>query len=385
MLNLRFGIPLFLLIAHQHVSNSVFGINNAWVSIALFLLFIASMCFFLLSNNNLGYSKIAAVLSLLLSIALWLALPGIFKDISALYINLFITYYIVSQGGFQVMKNQLSLLVLISALLSIVQIWGITPIVHLWNSQYVDERAGQMVKNIELNNIMRPEFLNADWFDSRQVRASGIFHSSALLGGIYVMYITFIFCGYYKSLSNYAFIPFLCVFSGSKLVLAATLILIILALLFRRMSWRMLLLLTIGSVLTVSLHRFLFHSLIDFQFNTELLFFSIDVRLQQYSWESIDFVAYVPYIIMIIGLALGIFFVNKVFNIWSNSDKIFHYTVLTIAVIASFFSTPHIGNLLFGWFYFPAFLCFRYANENRRVNAIPAKSNPKGAGLPSIY
>lgn len=365
MVNLRFGIPLFLLIVHQHASNSVFGINNSMVGLTLFFLFLSSMCFFLVTNNKLGYSKLIAVLLLVVFIGLWQANPAMFKDLSNLYINFFITYYIVSQGGFQVMKNQLAIVVVSSALVMIVQMWGISPLVHEWNSQFLDERSGQMIRNIEVHNIMNSDFRNADWYDSRQVRAPGIFHSSALVSGIFVMYIAFIFCGYYKSLKNYALIPFLCFFSGAKLVLLATLLFLIVALFFRRITLKVLGVLIFSSILAVLIHKWLFYSLLEFQFNTELFFYSFDTRIKQYAWQSINFAAYLPYLFLVLVLGVGIFLINRVFKIWSNTAKIFHFTILTIAVISSFFSTPQIGNFLFGWFYFPAFFCFKYVYENK--------------------
>jgi hypothetical protein len=330
-------------------------------------LFISSMCFFLIHNTRISYSNGLAILFLFLFIILWLIKPSIFKNVASLYINLFITYYIVSQDGFKVMKRQLTYLVAISAIFSIIQISGITPIVHLLNSQYLVDKAGVSVRHVEVKNILWNDFGQNYIYDSRQVRAPGIFHSSALVSGVYVMYIAFIFCGYFRSLISFAFIPFLIAFSGSKLVLLTAIIFLIIALIFKRITLRLITILIISSFLSITFHRLLFHSLLDFQFNFKILYYSINTRIKQYNWESIDFVSYLPYLLMVVVLIAVIYFIKKRFLIIPNYDKIFHYIILSIALISSFFATPHIANLLFGWFYIPAFFFFRYANINRNT------------------
>lgn len=355
MVNVRFGIPLFFLIGHQHISNSAFGINNPIVSLTLFFLLLSSMCLFLITNNNLGYSKFTAVLSLSIFIGLWLVNPTLYKDLSNLYINCFITFYIVSQGGFLALKSQLKFLVVVSALLCLFQIWGISPLFHEWNSQFLEERAGHIVRNIEVQNIMHADFRNAEHYDSRQVRAQGIFHSSALLSGIFVMYIAFIFCGIYNSQKNYVLIPFLCLFSGSKLVLLTTVLFLIVVIFFRRVSLKEIAILIISSIFAILIHKWLFYSLLDFQFNTDILWYSFDVRMKLYEWEPIDFTSFLPDAYMILGLGFCIFLMKKVFLVRVNADKVCYFLILIIAVSSAYFSTPHVGNLLIGWVYFPAF------------------------------
>lgn len=368
MVKLRFGIPLFFLLLHQYLSNSWMGLNNSLIGISAYLSFIFAMCLFLILNKNIGIIKYFSIFLLMFFISLWLVFPSKYKDLSSLFINLFITFYIVSQGGFYYVKKQLAILVGVSAFLSVIQISGVTPIVHVFNSQYLEERAGQTIQKIEVKNILWNK--NEDDFDSRQVRAPGIFHSSALLGGIFVMYITFAFCGFYNSIKSYAFIPFLCVFGGSKLVLLSALLILIISLLFRRISLRSLIVLIISSFICVALHKWLFNSLLDYQFNLDMLFFSIDVRISQYSWESIDFASFLPTISLFGVPLLSIFILNSFLHFLPSSDKIFYFIVVSIAVLASFFSTPHIANMLFGWFYFPVFFCYKYFLKRDNLNAI---------------
>jgi len=384
MINLRFGLPLFFLILHQHVANSAFGLNNPIVPLTVFFLFISSMCMFLIENNSLGYSKFIAVLMLFFFLGFWLLNPTLFKDISSLYFNLFITFYIISQRGFLAVKNQLAIIVLASALVGFFQIWGLSPLVHEWNSQFLDEKAGYMVRNIEVHNIIQHDFKNSYEYDSRQVRAPGIFHSSALVSGIFVMYIAFIFCGIYKSLKNYIFIPFLCILSGSKLVLLATLLFFVVTIIFLRLSLKKTFILMISSIFAVLLHKFMFNSLLDFQFNTDILLYSFDVRFEQYSLELLDLNSLLPNIYLIFGLVIGLFLTKNLLKISINTDKIFIYTVLIIAVSTSFFATPHIANFLFGWFYFPAFFVHRNVtktNERTKNEDSSLKINSLGLSI----
>jgi hypothetical protein len=370
MINLRFGIPLFFIILHQHVANSAFGLNNPIVPLTVFFLVLSSMCIFMITNNCLGYSKFIAVLFLFFFLGIWLLIPTQFKDISSLYINFFITFYIIIQRGFLVVKNQLVIIVIASAVVGLLQIWGLSPLVHEWNSQFLEEKAGYMVRNLEVRNIIQDDLGNTHEYDSRQVRPPGIFHSSALVSGIFVMYISFVFIGIYKSIKNYFFVPFLCVLSGSKLVLLATLLFFVLSIFFYRLSFRKIFVLTSGSIVAVFFHKFMFNSLLDFQFNTFILFYSFDIRLEQYAWELADLESILPKLYLMVGLVIGLILINKVFQLRLDKNIIFVYTLLIIAISASFFATPHIANFLFGWFYFPAFFAYQHferPNESTKV------------------
>jgi hypothetical protein len=267
-------------------------------------------------------------------------------------------------------KNQLVIIVIASAVVGLLQIWGLSPLVHEWNSQFLEEKAGYMVRNLEVRNIIQDDLGNTHEYDSRQVRPPGIFHSSALVSGIFVMYISFVFIGIYKSIKNYFFVPFLCVLSGSKLVLLATLLFFVLSIFFYRLSFRKIFVLTSGSIVAVFFHKFMFNSLLDFQFNTFILFYSFDIRLEQYAWELADLESILPKLYLMVGLVIGLILINKVFQLRLDKNIIFVYTLLIIAISASFFATPHIANFLFGWFYFPAFFAYQHferPNESTKV------------------
>lgn len=359
-----FGIPLFLLLAHQHLSNSAFGLNNSKWSLLLFLLFILSLVFFLLRSGGQDYVKVGSTVFLGLFIAAWVVLQGLFKDLANLYINFFLTFYILRLGGLNAIRNQLAFLVVISVIISFFQISGTSEVVHLLNSQYLQEVPGGYVKNVEIDNIMRSSYGNYFTFDSRYVRAPGIFHSSALVSGIFVMYIAFVFCGYIKSNWAWALIPFLSFFSGSKLVLAATILFLLVALVFRQVNIKRLLILTVSTLVAMGVHTSLFYSLLEFQFNFDLFLFSIEIRLEQYNWESFDFTVLIPYLSGFILLIAGLFLLNKAFNFFKNTQKLFCLIILSLALMGTLFATPHIANLLFGWFYFPAFFAYEYFNKS---------------------
>ncbi|MDC0478441.1 hypothetical protein OAN39_05410, partial [Flavobacteriaceae bacterium] len=153
-LNLRFGLPLFLLISHQHISNSSIGLNNSFIGICLFLMFLFSMCFFLINKFKITYLNSIAIFILITFVGLWLFIPSYFKEIANIYISLFCAYYIVSIDSLKNISNQLKFLVIISLLLSVIQISGSTDFVHLWNSQFITLRGDEFYRNIELENIL---------------------------------------------------------------------------------------------------------------------------------------------------------------------------------------------------------------------------------------
>lgn len=356
MINLKFLFPFFLLFLHHHLSNSIFGLNNPNVSIFVFFSFIFSLFFFLSQNKKVGRTKFVFTSVTIFFILLWAVNSSVFKDFSFFVLNLFLGYYIYCQKGFQYIKSQLAFLVISSSIISIIQISGISTFVHLFNSQFLYESSLGLVQYIELTNLFSTGVDPYFEFDSRQVRPSGIFHSSALLSGIFVLYIAYIFLGFFSSVKFYFFIPFLCIFSGSKLVLLTTLLFFLLCILFQRISFKQIFAIFIGSVFSILIHRILFKHLMDFQFNYDILLYSFDIRFFQYSMDNLDsaYVSYLFYVSFIIGISF--LFINYFFKIIPPS---FNFLIVFIAFMASFFATPHIANLFFGWFYFPSFFLRR--------------------------
>jgi hypothetical protein len=365
MINLKFAFPFILLFAHQHISNSLLGLNNPAIGISFFLSYIFSLYIFLFFNKKVNNLKILFVLITNLSILLWIIGPTIFKDLAFIVINFFITYYIVIQKGFESIKKQLSFLVIISAIISIIQISGTSKIVHFFNSQYLIESSEGLIRRIEITNLLSTSIDQFFDFDSRQVRPPGVFHSSALLSGIFVLYITYIFLGFFKSLKYYALVPFLCIYSGSKLVLIVSILFFVLSILFRRITNKQIVVFIIGAIFSIFSHRILFNHLMNFQFNYDIFFYSFDIRIVQYSMENINF-EYIFYLINK-GVVLFVFVImaNNYFKFIPSSFHIYNYLLISIALAASFFATPHIANLFIGWFFLPSFFFLKYLSPRK--------------------
>lgn len=359
MINLRFAIPFLLLFAHQHLSNNIIGLNNPVISISFFLTFIFTIFIFLTTNKKVNNFKYFAISIAILFILLWIIKPILFKDLAFLYLNIFLTYYIVSQNGLNYIKKQLKIVIIFSAIISIIQISGISSFLHILNSQFITDTPKGLANKIEVSNILTNNIPVDFDFDSRQVRPPGIFHSSALLGGIIVLYISYIFLGVFNSLKSYAFIPFLCIYSGSKLVLSATILFLFLSILFRRINFIQLLTIFIGGIFSIFTHMYLFKYLFDFQFNYDIFFYSLDIRFFQYSIDNLDFEYISNILFKIIIFFIFLITLNNLFKFVPSVRRFYNYLILVVAISASFFATPHIANLLFGWFYFPAFFFYK--------------------------
>jgi hypothetical protein len=359
-LNLRFGLPLFLLISHQHISNSSIGLNNSFIGICLFLMFLFSMCFFLINKFKITYLNSIAIFLLITFVGLWLFIPSYFKEIANIYISLFCAYYIVSIDSLKNISNQLKFLVIISLLLSVIQISGSTDFVHLWNSQFITLRGDEFYRNIELENILNYNVLYNNSFDSRQVRPNGIFHSSAILSGIYTIYIAYVFLGYFKSKSSLALVPFLIIFSGSKLVLLSSIIMFLISFFFNKISFKRIVILIISSVICFSLHSWLFYSLLNFQFNLDILLYSINIRLTQFDFKVTSLEYFLPFLFYAFILFISSYFILKIFRFSHVKQNFFHFSIIIIALVSSFISTPHSANILFGWFFIPCFFWLKH-------------------------
>jgi hypothetical protein len=362
--DLRLWLPFILLMIHHHISNSPLGFHNPYLGISFFLTFLFSMSFFLINDFKFTYLNAVVVNLLIVFIGLWLVKPSIFKDIASIYINMFCVYYIISNNSFEIIKKQLKILVIISAVLSVIQIAGITELVHLLNSQFIAEKATGFIRDIELHNILNYNNLYNDSFDSRHVRANGIFHSSAILSGIYVIYIAFVFLGYYTSKKSVAIIPFLVIFSGSKLVLLSAVILLLVTLFLKNITFKRILILFISSLICTLLHRWLFYALMDFQFSVDILLFSINIRLKDFNFKVKDLEYFLPFLLKAIALFILLYIILKTLKITHFKKKIFHFSIVIIAFISSFIATPHVGNVLFGWFFLPCFFWLKHTKRN---------------------
>jgi hypothetical protein len=366
MINLKFALPFILLFVHQHISNSLIGLNNPVISISFFLSFIFSLYIFLFLNEKVNNLKIFLFFITNISILLWIISPSIFKDLAFIIINFYITYYIVIQKGFVSIKKQLSLLVILSAIISIIQISGTSTMVHYFNSQYLIESSEGLIRKIETTNLFSNSIDQFFDFDSRQVRPPGVFHSSALLSGIFVLYITYIFLGFFKSIKYYALVPFLCIYSGSKLVFIVSILFFILSILFRRITVKQIVVFFIGTIFSIFSHRILFNHLMNFQFNYEIFFYSFDIRIVQYSMENLNFEFIFNLIYKAVILFVFVIMVNNYFKFIPSSFHIYNYLLISIALVASFFATPHIANLFIGWFFLPSFFFLKYLSPKNK-------------------
>ena len=170
------------------------------------------------------------------------------------------------------------------------------------------------------------------------------------------MYISFVFLGFYRSKTSLAVVPFLVILSGSKLVAISTAIFFVITFIFGRMSFKGAFLLTISALISFVLHRWMFGSLFDFQFNVDILLYSINTRLVQYEITSLENV--IQYLSYTGAIIFAVYVLIKLLGLNRFKVIMFHFLIVIVALVASFIATPHIGNMLFGWFYLPSLFWF---------------------------
>jgi hypothetical protein len=354
-------IPLYLILIHQILSNSVFGFENSYLSVGLFLFIQMLMIVFLLENKKYSYLRLGSIFLLGLALILW----GLFKDnlgvISSSFITIFVAYYVVSLNGVGVLKKHLVYIVIASFLLSIIQISGVSEFAHFWNSQFINEQAGVYVREIKIYDILGGT--NLDLVDSRQTRPTGIFHSSAVLGLVYTSYIAYIFSGNYKSKRHIYFVPWLIVFSGSKLVLLSTILMLFCS--FNSIPLRILAGMLLSAFVSIICHNILYDDLAARQFGYAMAYTSIDARMRIYFDMTLaDAIESFNHSRFYIEL-LGFFLISTIGAVYFRKAN-YTYQVLIIGLTTSIIATPQPGNLLLGLFLIPAF--FYQAQLSRNVN-----------------
>jgi hypothetical protein len=315
------------------------------------------MAVFLLIDKHLSYARLLSVVLLGVAVTLWDVLPDNFKIAGNFYVVLFVAYYVVSLNGMRVIKKHLAYIVAASFLVSIIQIAGISEFVHLWNSQFLEENGGTYTQGIYISDITGRFDLDFDNIDSRQVRPSGIFHSSAILSWVYIAYIAYAISGFYKAKLHFYFVPWLIVFSGSKLVLLATILMLCVS--YNKISFRIFIGMFVSAIASIIIHILLFGNLLETQFDYAFVYTSIDARLRIYfdltlanALESVDYIQLASYFGEMIGAVLivswGIIYLKRL-------DYSYQYYVLGITLISAIIATPHFGNLMLGLFFIPAF------------------------------
>lgn len=360
-------IPFYLLILHQNFGNSVFGLGNGRLAVSLLLQVLLIMVVFLLLDKKFSYLRLIVLGVLGIAVGLWSAYPDNFKLVGTLYVILFVSYYVTTLNGFRIIKRHLMFVVIFSFLISIIQIAGISEFVHLWNSQFVSERAGYLFRETNIVNIIRigdsDNYFDPGYFDSRQVRPPGIFHSSAVLSYSYVAYMAYIFAGFYKTKLHFGLIPWLIVFSGSKLVLFAAILMLLLAVVYGKLSSRIYLIILLNALACVAMHVLLFGTLLVELFNFDIVFASFDMRFRTYFdvtlgdfLAAIEFSEFLPYVGLIIGLG---FIAHLGMRQLAKSGNSYVHYVLVIGLTAAIITTPHVGNILFGLLFLPAFFAVK--------------------------
>jgi hypothetical protein len=172
----------------------------------------------------------------------------------------------------------ITLITLISLFLSIFQVAGVHEIFHFFNSQY-DE-------NFILRDILF-DYRETE-FRSQQVRPAGILHSSGLLSQIYCYFIALLVLSYKKNLIGFFLIPFLIIFSGSKIVLVFSVIAIAVSLKNSFDFYEKFLPFILGLLSATVFHLTLFGNLLIKQFEFLMILQAIKFRLDQFLMLNID-------------------------------------------------------------------------------------------------
>ena len=218
-----------------------------------------------LAKINLIYFLIAFVLYIL--------------DIKFLIIIIFSYYIALVLNRNLDINNITKFIVIFSLLISIFQIAGVHEIFHYFNS-HISE--GYLLDDILFNYDLTE-------YKSQQVRPPGMLHSSALLAQVYCFYITIIILEKRENKFEYFILPFLVVFSGSKLVLAYLFVSIIL--IFQRNIHSLIYKIfpiIFGFGIASFLHTIFFGNLLYKQFELLNILQAIDFRRQQYLNDNFD-------------------------------------------------------------------------------------------------
>ena len=342
---------------HQTISNTVIGNNNSFIGVFFFLFIFATIfaSLYILKVKKTVWVYIFSSILLLL-IFLWKLNPVLFKIPSFIFINFYLAFFINITKSSDIVLRQLNWVLKISLILFFFQISGIFEFFHLWNSQFLDSLNNNFFKNISLNNILLNDWYDANEYDSRQVRAPGLFHSSAVTSSIITIYLANLFYGNFKSNFSYLLVPFLIVFSGSKLTILVFSLMLIVSFIYRKINLKILTLFALSFFTSIVIHTTLFKSLFHEQFNLEIFFYSFDLRFTSYLLfnliESINYNLVYGLILLLIILYHIIKRFSSFLQFKNNRYKL---VLFLLAFISSFFAIPQIGNLFFGWFLFSTF------------------------------
>lgn len=353
-------IPFYLMILHQCISNSVIGFANPWLSKEIILLMMLTMVIFLYNQIGLKLHSLGAFLFLIISVLIWSVMPKEFAILGNVGLVLFIAYFVFELNGLFFLRNQLFIIIFVSFVLSLMQISGVFEWVHLWNSQFIDVESVPAVMKLELTNILLDPHNEEIEFDSRQVRPSGLFHSSAVLALACTIYISFVYSGLYKRKFHLYFIPWLTIFVGSKLVVIYWIFCTAIGIGTRRINRRTFLFILFNFLTGLGMEFILFPYLLYYQFGFEVMYTSIDSRTRLYfDTKFVEFLEMYP--ILSSGfaiLAAGSIFMTLFGTIALLKRKPNYHknTLIYIGIILSLITTLQPGNLLYGFLFIPALL-----------------------------
>jgi len=350
---------------HQTISNTVIGNNNSFIGVFFFLFIFATIfaSLYILKVKKTVWVYIFSSILLLL-IFLWKLNPVLFKIPSFIFINFYLAFFINITKSSDIVLRQLNWVLKISLILFFFQISGIFEFFHLWNSQFLDSLNNNFFKNISLNNILLNDWYDANEYDSKQVRAPGIFHSSAVVSAVIVIYLANLFNGNFKSNFSYLLAPLLIVFSGSKLTMIVFSLMLIISFIYRKVNLKILTLFTFSFFISLLIHTTLFKFLFYEQFNLNIFIYSFDVRFTSYLlFDLIESINYN----LVFGLILSLLVMYRIIKRFSSflqfKNNRYKLILFLLAFLSAFFANPQIGNLFFGWFLFSTF----FINNNSNV------------------
>lgn len=350
---------------HQNISNSAIGNNNSVLGIFFFLFIFITVfasLYVLKVKKTVRLYIFSSILVVLLF--LWRLNPEVFKTPSFIFINFYLAFFINITKSSSIVLSQLKWILKISLILFFFQISGIFEFFHLWNSQFLDSYSNNFFKNISLNNILLNDWYDSNEYDSRQVRGSGLFHSSAVVSSVITIYLANLFYGNFKTNFSYLLAPLLIVFSGSKLTLLVFSLMLIISLVYRKINLKILTLFAFSFFMSVVIHTTLFKSLFYEQFNLNIFIYSLDLRLSSYLlFDLIESINYN----LVFGLILLLIILYQLIKRFSSflqfKDNRYKLLLFLLAFLSSFFAIPQIGNLFFGWLLFSTF----FINNNLKL------------------
>ena len=343
---------------HQNISNSAIGANNPVLAIFFFLFIFVTIfaSIYILKVKKTVWLYIFSSILLVL-IFLWKLDPVLFKTPSFIFINFYLAFFIYMTKSLSIVLRQLKWILKISFILFFFQISGIFDFVHLWNSQFLESLNNNFFKNISLNNILLNDYYDFNYYDSRQVRGAGLFHSSAVVSGVITIYLANLFYGNLKTNFSYLLAPFLIVFSGSKLTILVFSLMLIVSFIYRKINLKIFTLFAFSFFTSIVIHTTLFKSLFYEQFNLNIFLYSFDLRFSSYLlFDLIESINYN----LVFGLFLLLLIIYQIIKRFSPflqfKNNRYKLLLFLLAFLSSFFAIPQIGNLFFGWFLFSTFL-----------------------------